>query len=109
MSLTLLSFFYTFYASVKLLSYYESLLKFFCMEEKDICTKVCEIVAEHLRIDVSEVTLLSDLRDDLGADSLDVVEIVMKLEKEFHIYISDAENDSIQCVRDLCDLCQKES
>jgi acyl carrier protein len=63
--------------------------------------RVREIVAEQLERDVNEVTTTASLIDDLGADSLDVVELVMKMEEEFGIEIPDEEAEKIKTVNDV--------
>ena len=63
--------------------------------------RVREIVAEQLERDVNEVTNAALLIDDLGADSLDVVELVMKMEEEFGIEIPDEEAEKIKTVNDV--------
>jgi len=63
--------------------------------------RVREIVAEQLERDVNEVTITASLIDDLGADSLDVVELVMKMEEEFGIEIPDEEAEKIKTVHDV--------
>ena len=63
--------------------------------------RVREIVAEQLERDVNEVTKKASLIDDLGADSLDVVELVMKMEEEFGIEIPDEEAEKIKTVNDV--------
>lgn len=63
--------------------------------------KVREIVAEQLGKDVSEVTTGASFIDDLGADSLDIVELVMKMEEEFAIEIPDEEAEKIKTVNDV--------
>jgi acyl carrier protein len=63
--------------------------------------RVREIVAEQLERDVNEVTNTASLIDDLGADSLDVVELVMKMEEEFGIEIPDEEAEKIKTVNDV--------
>jgi acyl carrier protein len=63
--------------------------------------KVKEIVAEQLGKDVSEVTTSASFIDDLGADSLDIVELVMKMEEEFGIEIPDEEAEKIKTVNDV--------
>jgi acyl carrier protein len=63
--------------------------------------RVREIVAEQLERDVNDVTTASSLIDDLGADSLDVVELVMKMEEEFGIEIPDEEAEKIKTVNDV--------
>ena len=66
-----------------------------------ILEKVIEILAEELDLDTEEIKAESSLQEDLGADSLDVVEIVMALEDEFDIEIPDEETGSIKRVQDI--------
>ncbi len=63
--------------------------------------KVIEIVAEFLDLEVSEVTLDSNLKDDLNADSLDFVELVMELEEEFEF---EADEDKMQEIKTVGDI-----
>jgi len=63
--------------------------------------KVKEIVAEQLGKDVNEITINASFIDDLGADSLDIVELVMKMEEEFGIEIPDEEAEKIKTVNDV--------
>lgn len=63
--------------------------------------KVKEIVAEQLGRDASEVTNEASFIDDLGADSLDIVELVMAMEDEFGIEIPDEEAEKIKTVKDV--------
>jgi acyl carrier protein len=62
--------------------------------------KVREIVAEQLGVDVEEVTEEASFIDDLGADSLDTVELVMALEEEFEVEIPDEDAEKISTVKD---------
>ena len=62
--------------------------------------KIKEIVAEQLGVEVSEVTTEASFVDDLGADSLDTVELVMALEEEFGIEIPDEDAEKISTVQD---------
>ena len=62
--------------------------------------KVKQIVAEQLGVDEGQVTETASCMDDLGADSLDTVELVMALEEEFDIEISDEDAEKIQTVKD---------
>jgi len=55
----------------------------------DIDTRVKEIIIKKLRVDESEVTPEASFKNDLDADSLDIVELIMKFEKEFNIGIPD--------------------
>lgn len=62
--------------------------------------KVKEIIAEQLGVDEDAVTMEASFTDDLGADSLDVVELVMALEEEFEIEIPDEDAEKISTVGD---------
>ena len=62
--------------------------------------KVKQIVAEQLGVDEGQVTENASFMDDLGADSLDTVELVMALEEEFDVEISDEDAEKIQTVKD---------
>jgi acyl carrier protein len=65
--------------------------------------RIKEIVAEQLGVDEAQVSNESSFMDDLGADSLDTVELVMALEEEFDIEISDENAEKIQTVQDAID------
>ena len=62
--------------------------------------KVKSIIMEQLGVDDDEVTSTASFTDDLGADSLDQVELVMALEEEFNVEISDEEAEKIKTVQD---------
>ncbi len=63
--------------------------------------KVKEIIVKELKVDASKVTLDASLKDDLGTDSLDAVEIVMDLEDEFGVEIDDTKAEAVATVGDL--------
>ncbi len=69
--------------------------------------KVIEILAEKLDKDPSEITVTSNIKEDLGADSLDMVEIVMEIEEEFDVEVEDADTASIITVQDIIDYVTK--
>lgn len=66
----------------------------------EIAEKVKKIVVEHLGVDEDKVTDTASFIDDLGADSLDTVELVMAFEEEFGIEIPDDAAEKIQTVKD---------
>ena len=65
--------------------------------------RVKEIIVENLGVDATSVTLQASFVNDLGADSLDTVELVMALEEEFDIEIPDEEAEKIQTVGQAVD------
>lgn len=65
-----------------------------------ISEKVTQIIVDKLGVDVSEVTAEASFMNDLGADSLDTVELIMEFEKEFDISIPDDKAEGIQTVGD---------
>ena len=67
---------------------------------KDVSSKVKKMVADHLGIDESKVMDEANFIDDLGADSLDTVELVMAFEEEFGSEITDSEAEKILTVGD---------
>jgi len=69
--------------------------------------KVKSIIVEQLGVDEEEVTLDASFTDDLGADSLDIVELVMAFEEEFSIEIPDEEAENISRVREAVDYIEK--
>jgi acyl carrier protein len=65
--------------------------------------KVKKIIVEQLGVEEDEVNMESSFIDDLGADSLDIVELIMALEEEFDIEIPDSEAEKITTVGDAVD------
>jgi acyl carrier protein len=64
----------------------------------DVASKVKKIIVEKLGVDESEVTSEASFTADLGADSLDTVELIMEFEKEFNVSIPDDQAENIQTV-----------
>ena len=65
-----------------------------------VLERVSKVIVDRLGVDETEVTLKASFREDLGADSLDVVELVMELEDEFDMEISDEDAEKISTVGD---------
>ena len=72
----------------------------------DIEAKVIEIVSEQMSVDKSEITRETSFVNDLNADSLDTVELVMEFEDEFELSIPDEEAEKIQTVGQAIDYIQ---
>ena len=66
---------------------------------QEILEKVCSIVSEQLSVEAGEVKSDSNFQNDLGADSLDTVELVMALEEEFDTEVPDEEAEKITTVQ----------
>ncbi len=69
----------------------------------DTLERVTKIIVDRLGVEESKVKLEASFKDDLGADSLDVVELVMELEDEFDMEISDDDAEKIATVGDAVD------
>ena len=77
--------------------------------QKDVSNKVKKMVADHLGVDEVKVTEEANFIDDLGADSLDTVELVMAFEEEFGSEISDSEAEKILTVGDAIKFIENKS
>lgn len=75
--------------------------------KKEAVEKVKQIIAEQLGVDEAEVTASASFVDDLGADSLDQVELVMALEEAFDLEIPDEDAEKIRTVQDAIDYVDK--
>ena len=76
---------------------------------KDVAATVKKIVVDHLGVDEQKVTDEASFIDDLGADSLDTVELVMAFEEEFECEIPDDAAEKIQTVKDAIDFITSKS
>jgi acyl carrier protein len=74
----------------------------------DIADKIKRIVVEHLGVDEAKVTPEASFIDDLGADSLDTVELVMAFEEEFDVEIPEDAAEKIATVKDAIDYIEKQ-
>lgn len=72
----------------------------------EVLERVTKIIVDRLGVEESEVKLEASFKDDLGADSLDVVELVMELEDEFDMEISDDDAEKIATVGDAVNYIQ---
>jgi acyl carrier protein len=71
--------------------------------DEQIYQKVVDIVCEHLHVNKDQVKRETSFIEDIGADSLDIVELVMELEEEFDIQISDDQSEKIKTVGEAAD------
>lgn len=69
----------------------------------DVMERVTKIIVDRLGVEESEVKLEASFKEDLKADSLDVVELVMELEDEFDMEIADEDAEKIATVKDVVD------
>ncbi len=74
-----------------------------------IFEKIKEILAEQLDADIDDMTMDTDIARDLGADSLDVVELLMSIEDEFSVEVPDEEIENIKTIGDLTEYIQNHS
>jgi acyl carrier protein len=76
---------------------------------EDILNRVTKVTVEELGVKAEEVTVAASFTEDLGADSLDVVELVMAFEDEFGIEIPDEDVSEIKTIGDVVNYIQKKS
>ncbi len=69
--------------------------------------EVCTILADQLNVAAEDIRMDSRIKDDLGADSLDIVELVMAFESEYDIELPTEELENIATVKDIMDLMKK--
>lgn len=73
------------------------------MAKEEIFDKLKELVVDQLGVDDDEVTAEATIQEDLGADSLDLVDLVMAVEEEFDVKIADEDLEGIKTVGDIVD------
>ena len=71
------------------------------MNSEEVFEKVKKIIVEQLGVSETSVTMEASFIDDLGADSLDIVELIMALEEEFDIEIPDSDAEKVVAVSDV--------
>jgi acyl carrier protein len=77
------------------------------LDREEILSKIQEITADRLGVDESDVTPDASFREDLEADSLDLVELIMELEEQFGMEIPDEEAEKITTVEEAVDYVQE--
>ena len=77
------------------------------MDREEILTKIQEITSDRLGVDETDVTPDASFREDLEADSLDLVELIMELEEQFGMEIPDEEAEKITTVEEAVDYVQE--
>ena len=70
----------------------------------NIANRIKEIIIEQLRVNEEDVLPNASFTDDLGADSLDAVEVIMAIEEEFSIEIPDEKFENLETIQDIVDL-----
>ncbi len=71
------------------------------MVKEEIFDKLKELVVDQLGVEEDEVTMEASMQDDLGADSLDLVDLVMSVEEEFGVKVADEDLENIKTVGDI--------
>ena len=71
------------------------------MAKEEIFDKLKELVGDQLGVEEDEVTMEATMQDDLGADSLDLVDLVMSVEEEFGVKVADEDLENIKTVGDI--------
>jgi acyl carrier protein len=79
------------------------------MANEEVVRRVKDLIAESLGVNPTEVVSTASFIDDLGADSLDIVELVMAIEKEFNVEIPDEDAEKITTVQDAVDYIQNKA
>ena len=76
-------------------------------QKKDLAGEICAAIAKQLRKPVAEVTVDKKLKEDLNADSLDLVELMMNLEEQYNITIADEDLTKLQTIQDVANYIAK--
>ena len=71
------------------------------MAKEEIFDKLKELVVDQLGVEEDEVTMEASMQDDMGADSLDLVDLVMSVEEEFGVKVADEDLENIKTVGDI--------
>lgn len=77
------------------------------IDEKKLMEEICTAIAKQLRKPVAEVTPTKKLKEDLNADSLDLVELMMNLEEQYNITIADEDLTKLQTIQDVANYIAK--
>jgi len=77
------------------------------MTRQDIEKKVTDILVDKLGVEPEEVKSDANFEDDLGGDSLDCVDVLMWIDHEFNIHVSDADAYQAKTVGDICDMVER--
>lgn len=77
------------------------------MTRQDIEKKVTDILVDKLGVGPEDVKSEADFREDLGGDSLDLMVVIMEIEKDFRISVTDKDAEQAKTVGDLCDIVEK--
>lgn len=77
------------------------------METQEILAKVTDAIVSTLKPEGKEITMEARLTEDLGGDSLDMLELIMALEERFGIEVPDEDSEAIQTVRDVVEYVKK--
>ena len=76
-------------------------------EEKEMFEKVCKMLAEQLKIEESKITPEAEVVKDLGADSLDIVELMMALEDEYGVTLPEGKVETVKTVQDIVSMLEE--
>ncbi len=81
-------------------------MNYFIFMSENITNRITKVIVDQLGVEESKVLSAASITDDLGADSLDTVELVMALEEEFGTEIPDEDAEKIKTVQDIMDYIQ---